>query len=77
MNLSLLDIILTVEGVSLAVSCYAALSFSTNLMTSAKVWRFFLYILDAIVGVSLRPLTKIQIVTVSLSKAHHFAAALK
>ena len=72
-----LDIILTVEGVSVAVSWCAALSFSTSLMTSARVWGSFSYILDAIVGASLRPLTKMQIATVSSSKADHFAAVLK
>ena len=36
-HLSSLNIILIVKDVSVAVSCYAALSFSTNLMTSAKV----------------------------------------
>ena len=32
------DIILTVEGFSLALSWCAAMSFSTSLMTSARVW---------------------------------------
>ena len=63
--------------VSVAISWCAALSFSISLMTSARVWGSYSYILDAIVGVSLRPLTKRQIATVSLSKAHHFAAVLK
>ena len=71
------DIILIVEGVSVAVNWCAVLSFSTNLMTSARVWGSFPYILDVIVGASLRPLTKMWIATVSLSKAHHFAAVLK
>ena len=63
------------EGVSVAVSC-AALSFSTSLMTSDKVWGSFSYTLDVIVGASLRPLTNIQIAAVLLSKAHQFAAVL-
>ena len=61
----------------MAVSWFAALSFSTSLITSARVWGSFSYILDSIVGVTLRPLTKMQISTVSLSEAHHFAAVLK
>ena len=76
-HLSSPDMILTVEGVSVAVSWHAALSLSTSLMTSARVWGSFSYILDMIVGVLLRPLTKMWIAAVSLSKAHHLAAVLK
>ena len=36
-HLSLLDIMLTMDGVSMVVSCCAALNFSTILMTSDKV----------------------------------------
>ena len=72
-----MDIILTVEGVNVAVGMSAALSFSTSLMSSARVWEAFSYILDVIVGASLMSLTKMQIARVSLSKAHHFAAILK
>ena len=75
-HLSSPDIKLTVEGVSVAVSWCAALSFLTSLMTSARVWGSS-YILDVIVGASLRPLTKMQIVAVSLSKAHWFGTVLK
>ena len=69
--LSSLDIILTMEGVSVAVNWCAALSFSISLMTSTKVWGSFSYILAVMVGASWRPLTKMQMATMSLSKAHH------
>ena len=68
---------LTVESVSIAVSWCAALSVATSLMTSAKVWGSSSYILDARVGASLRPLTKIWIAAVSLSKTHHFTSVMK
>ena len=58
------------EGDSVAVSWCAALHFSKSLMISARVWGSLLYILDAIVDASLRPLTKMQIAAVSLLKAH-------
>ena len=61
----------------MAVSWCAALRFSTSLMTSAKVWGSFSYNLAAMVGTSQSPLTKMQIATVSLSKAHCLAAVLK
>ena len=48
------------EGVSVAVSWCAAVSFSTSLMTSAKVLWSFLYILAVMVGASQSPLTNIQ-----------------
>ena len=68
---------MTVEGVRAAVSWCAALNFPTSLMTSASIWGSFSYILDAIVGASLKPFTKIQITKVTLSKTHHLAAVLK
>ena len=45
------------EGVSIVVSWCTVLSFSTSLMTSARVWGSFSYILNVIWGASLRPLT--------------------
>ena len=65
------------EGVSGAVIWCVALSLSTSLMTSAKVWGSFSYILAAMVGASQSPLTKIQIATVSLSNVHFSVAVLK
>ena len=51
-HLSLPDIILIVEGVNVAVSWCAALSFSTSLMTSVKIWGSFSYILAVMVVAS-------------------------
>ena len=73
----MLDIILTIDGVSMAVSWCAALSFSTSLITSAKVSESFSYILAVMVGESQSPLAKMQIAAVSLSKVHHLAVVLK
>ena len=46
------------EGVSVAVSWHTALSFSSSLMTSDKVWGSFLHILAVMLGASQSPLTK-------------------
>ena len=68
---------LTVEGVSVAVSWCGALSSSTSQMTSANVLGSFSHILAMMVGTSQSPLSKMWIATLSLSKAHCLAAVLK
>ena len=77
-HLSSLDIMLTIEGVSMAASCCAVFSFSTNIDDFRQSLR--VHLINSSCGgmcISRSFNNKRQIATVSLSKEHHLAAVLK